>query len=282
MPVRDSGTRRSAWPRTVAATNPTVHDDAIRRRQTRIGSREGAGRAGVDRRRTGSGSAWPRCTAAAAARSSLSADRLAAARGRGARALRRPARSTSLPTCSASAAARRSTSCSRGSSRTSAAGSAACGSSRRSSRSRASRSSPCSLARLGGRARGADRDSARRRELGAPLPRRLRAHVQPLPVHERALVSRARSRALERGGLAGWALWALAILASVATHPYGALVLASQGVFVVVSRATRLREALWAFGAVARARDPVLAHRPRPRGPVRRRRRRRRRKLGGP
>ena len=56
--------------------------------------------------------------------------------------------------------------------------------------------------------------------------------------------------ALERGGRQAWALWALAILATVATHPYGALVLASQGVFVVVARGDRLREALWAFGAV--------------------------------
>ena len=57
--------------------------------------------------------------------------------------------------------------------------------------------------------------------------------------------------ALERGGRRVWALWALAILATVATHPYGALVLASQGAFVVVARRDRLREAVWAFGAVA-------------------------------
>ena len=57
--------------------------------------------------------------------------------------------------------------------------------------------------------------------------------------------------ALERGGRRAWALWALAILATVATHPYGALVLASQGAFVVIARRERLREALWAFGAVA-------------------------------
>ena len=57
--------------------------------------------------------------------------------------------------------------------------------------------------------------------------------------------------ALDRGGRRAWALWALAILATVATHPYGALVLASQGAFVVVARRERLREALWAFGAVA-------------------------------
>ena len=58
-------------------------------------------------------------------------------------------------------------------------------------------------------------------------------------------------RAADRGGRGPWTLWAVAILATVATHPYGALVLASQGAFVVVARRERLRQALWAFGAVA-------------------------------
>src|SRR5688500_10298703 len=66
-----------------------------------------------------------------------------------------------------------------------------------------------------------------------------------------ALSYLALLHALERCGRRAWTLWALAILATVATHPYGALVLASQGVFVVVARRERLREALWAFGAVA-------------------------------
>ena len=57
--------------------------------------------------------------------------------------------------------------------------------------------------------------------------------------------------ALERGSRRGWVLWALAILATVATHPYGALVLASQAAFVVAARRDRLRQAVWAFGAVA-------------------------------
>ena len=39
------------------------------------------------------------------------------------------------------------------------------------------------------------------------------------------------------GGRRRWALWALAILATVATHPYGALVLASQVVYVARARA---------------------------------------------
>ena len=66
-----------------------------------------------------------------------------------------------------------------------------------------------------------------------------------------ALSYLALLHAIDRGGKRAWALWALAILATVATHPYGALVLASQGAFVVAGHRERLREALWAFGAVA-------------------------------
>ncbi|MBA2332416.1 MAG: glycosyltransferase family 39 protein [Actinobacteria bacterium] len=57
-------------------------------------------------------------------------------------------------------------------------------------------------------------------------------------------------RALERGDRRAWALWAVAILATVATHPYGAIVLASQGVFVLLARRERLRQAILAFAAV--------------------------------
>jgi hypothetical protein len=56
--------------------------------------------------------------------------------------------------------------------------------------------------------------------------------------------------ALERGGARRWALWCLAVLAAVATHPYGALVLASQGLFVLLGR-HRLREAIVSFAVVA-------------------------------
>ena len=66
-----------------------------------------------------------------------------------------------------------------------------------------------------------------------------------------ALSFLALLRSLERGGRTAWALWVLAILGTVATHPYGALVLAAQGVFVVAARRDRLREALPAFGIVA-------------------------------
>lgn len=65
-----------------------------------------------------------------------------------------------------------------------------------------------------------------------------------------ALSFLALLRALERGGRGAWALWAAATLTMVATHPYGALVLAAQGAYVVVARRERLRAAAWAFGAV--------------------------------
>jgi hypothetical protein len=55
-------------------------------------------------------------------------------------------------------------------------------------------------------------------------------------------------RALEGGGRR-WVWWALAVLATIATHPYGALVLASQGLYVLLRR-VRLREAIPIFAAV--------------------------------
>ncbi|MBA3348762.1 MAG: glycosyltransferase family 39 protein [Actinobacteria bacterium] len=56
--------------------------------------------------------------------------------------------------------------------------------------------------------------------------------------------------ALDRRDRRGWALWTFAILATVATHPYGALVLASQGAYVLLARRDRLRQALPAAAAV--------------------------------
>jgi dolichyl-phosphate-mannose-protein mannosyltransferase len=58
-------------------------------------------------------------------------------------------------------------------------------------------------------------------------------------------------RALDRGTWSAWALWGASILLTVSAHPYGALVLASQGVFVVLARRDRLRQAVAAFTAVA-------------------------------
>jgi hypothetical protein len=55
-------------------------------------------------------------------------------------------------------------------------------------------------------------------------------------------------RALERRDRWSWALWALAMLACLATHPYGALVLGSQGLYVLLAR--RVRAALPAFVCV--------------------------------
>ena len=69
-----------------------------------------------------------------------------------------------------------------------------------------------------------------------------------------ALSYLALLRAVDRGSAARWALWGLAALAAIATHPYGALVLASQAIFVLAR--VRTRSALWALGAVVLAATP--------------------------
>ena len=58
-------------------------------------------------------------------------------------------------------------------------------------------------------------------------------------------------RAVDRAAWRPWVLWGAATLLSVAAHPYGALVVASQAVFVIAGRRDRLRQALVAFAAVA-------------------------------
>ena len=70
-----------------------------------------------------------------------------------------------------------------------------------------------------------------------------------------ALSYLALLHALDRGGRRAWALWGLAFLATVATHPYGAIVLATQGLFVLVAR-RRVREALVAIAVVTVAATP--------------------------
>jgi hypothetical protein len=55
-------------------------------------------------------------------------------------------------------------------------------------------------------------------------------------------------RALDRGGRA-WVLWAVVMLLCIGAHPYGALVLGSQGLYVLLTRG-RLRQAVPAFAAV--------------------------------
>src|SRR5205085_7246231 len=57
-----------------------------------------------------------------------------------------------------------------------------------------------------------------------------------------ALSFLALLHALDYGGRRPWALWGLAVLATVATHPYGILVLGAQGLYVLLLR-RRLREA---------------------------------------
>jgi dolichyl-phosphate-mannose-protein mannosyltransferase len=55
-------------------------------------------------------------------------------------------------------------------------------------------------------------------------------------------------RALDRGGRA-WILWGIVMLLAISSHPYGALVLGSQGLYVLVTR-RRLRQAIPAFATV--------------------------------
>ena len=55
--------------------------------------------------------------------------------------------------------------------------------------------------------------------------------------------------ALERGGRRRFALWGLALLAMLASHPYAALVVAAQGLFVLLRR-ERVRDALVTLAAV--------------------------------
>jgi len=57
-------------------------------------------------------------------------------------------------------------------------------------------------------------------------------------------------RALDRRRTRDWALWVVAILATVAAHPYGVLVLGAQGLFVLVAHRRALRAAVIAFAAV--------------------------------
>ncbi len=56
--------------------------------------------------------------------------------------------------------------------------------------------------------------------------------------------------ALDRGGRARWALWVLTALLTVATHPYGVLLLGGQAAYVLVLRRDRLRAAVLAGVAV--------------------------------
>jgi hypothetical protein len=61
--------------------------------------------------------------------------------------------------------------------------------------------------------------------------------------------------ALDRGGRRRFVLWGLALLATLATHPYAALVVAAQLLYVFL-RSERVREALVTFAVVAVAAIP--------------------------
>ena len=63
-------------------------------------------------------------------------------------------------------------------------------------------------------------------------------------------------RALDRGKWLPWVAWGVVVLLAVASHPYGALVLAVQAVFVLVARRDRLRQAAIALTAVIVAGTP--------------------------
>jgi hypothetical protein len=76
------------------------------------------------------------------------------------------------------------------------------------------------------------------------------ARMYTLFLFTSALSYLALLQAQRDGGARRWSLWALAILLTVATHPYGALVLASQALYVLLSR-ERVREAVIAFAVVA-------------------------------
>ena len=56
-------------------------------------------------------------------------------------------------------------------------------------------------------------------------------------------------RALDKGGRTAWMVWAVVMLLAIASHPYGALVLGSQGLYVLATR-RRFRQAVPAFAAV--------------------------------
>jgi hypothetical protein len=64
-----------------------------------------------------------------------------------------------------------------------------------------------------------------------------------------ALSYLALLRATERGGGRAWTVWAVVMLLTIGSHQYGALVLGSQGLYVLLTR-SRLRQAVVAFGAV--------------------------------
>ena len=135
--------------------------------------------------------------------------------------------------------------------------------------------------RLGGRNVALVATVARRTELDLPLPRRLRPHVQRLPLLLARVLARPASGARARRSRALGALGRDA-LSTVATHPYAVLLLGGQAAYVLVAARDRLKRGDRSGGRGARPRAAVLAHRSRARRAVRRRGRRRRREARGP
>ena len=203
------------------------------------------------------------------------ADRVAAARGRDARALRRPAAARPAARHRARGARRRAAPLSprRG------GGALGRRADRAPTRLRALRAREPAAHRAARRAARrpsgrVDHDRARLRELGAAVPRRLRPDVQPVPLHERALVPRAALGDRPRRRVAVRAL-----------GPRGDRVHREPSVRRARARlAGPLRPARAAprsRGASSRlprsgSRHAVLARRPPPREPLRRRRGRQR------
>jgi len=64
------------------------------------------------------------------------------------------------------------------------------------------------------------------------------------------LCTLALLEALERGSRGRWALWVASALLTVATHPYGVLLLGGQAAYVLAARRDRLRSAVLAGAAV--------------------------------
>ena len=134
-------------------------------------------------------------------------------------------------------------------------------------------------ARLAGRTAGARGHGARLGELDAPLPRDLRADVQPLPAHERALVPRLPGRGRE-GGRRRWALWARRDPGDGRDAPVRSPRARHAGGLCTRARAHAGGAHRDRHGR--RARVALLVQRPRPRRPVRRRGRDGGQKLDGP
>ncbi len=80
--------------------------------------------------------------------------------------------------------------------------------------------------------------------------------------------------ALDGGGRRAWLAWLAVTVLCVASHPYGALVVASEALASPAAPAGSLAPDRRLVRRARRGRDPVLAHGHRPRGPLRRRRRR--------